>query len=132
MRENTRNPSRPVRPLSDDVAAGFETTRQLLHDLLRGDRESAAVLAVVSTRLDLLKEQVDHLEAWREVRDRSREEILNELTEMRRLLAQARQPAPGMDPAVQVEWQRGRWTTIGMAITAAGGILLGLINLLKP
>jgi hypothetical protein len=125
-------------PSSEDVAAGFETTRYLIRDLLTSDREGFALLAVVSTRLDLLTKQVEHLEAVLE-QGNGREPLIAQVSTLRQELDAAwrrlhalEERQPGTLPAtVWAESLRGKWAAIATAITAASGVLLGLLNWLQ-
>jgi hypothetical protein len=127
------------RGLRDDVGTGFSTSATLFRELLQHDREATALVAVLSTRVDqavrdlehlrdthedvvLLRQAVESLEQWRTTRDA----LAGELMHVKRAVEELAKH-PSSDP----ETTRGKWTTLGLIITTAGSLGLGLINLLK-
>jgi hypothetical protein len=113
--------ARYQKPLSDEIAQGFDTTRALLSELFACDRQDAAQLAVLTTRLEMVTRDMDRLA-----------HLGQEVLELR-LTVQALQKRADSGPPreVLVESTRGKWAAIGLAITAASGAVMGVINLLK-
>lgn len=135
-----------------DTAAGFATSATLFRELLQHDRETTALVSVLSSRMTSLSEDVEHLVRLVE-RGNGREPLLLQVVALRRDVQalqswrESREPWAAvlervqgelaalqrgeLSPEAQAEHTKGKWTILATAIGVAGSIALGLINLLK-
>lgn len=132
-----------------EVSTGFTATRALLREALQFDRESHALTAVLSARLDALQRQVEHLNRVVEqgngrpglsVQVQSLQQELAELQRWRegrahwtavleRVQAEVGELKRGaLPPEAHVELIKGRWGFYGLLVTAASGVALGVLH----
>jgi hypothetical protein len=138
--------------LRGDTATGFATAATLFRELLQHDRETTALVSVLSSRLTSLADDVGRLLQLVE-RGNGRDSLVVQLHALRQELADLQRWREGrahwtavlervqaevgelqrrdLPPEVHIEGVRGRWAAIGLAITAASALGLGLLNLLK-
>jgi hypothetical protein len=106
-----------------------------MSEALQFDRETHARTAVLTSRLEFLTDQVDHLMSVVEHGD-TVPSLIIQLSRMQDTVQALRRDVDaltaklttaGKDP----ESTKAKWATIGTAITAGCGLLLGLLNYWK-
>src|SRR5262245_34126540 len=89
----TPKPQSPPPPITEAVDGGFGILRQFMAEALQFDRETYARTAVLTTRLEFLTDQVDHLMSVVEHGDTVPSLVIQSCTAILRIIHSAPKPA---------------------------------------